>query len=59
MQKVKKSWNASGKRHAISRGANEKPSVSQFEMLKPVIQFATDMSAEMKSQMPVCTYPSE
>lgn len=47
MQKVKKSWNASGKRHAISRGANEKPSVSQFEMLKPVIQFATNMSAEI------------
>jgi hypothetical protein len=41
MQRVKKSWNASGKRHAISRGANEKPRVSQFEMLKPVIQFAS------------------
>jgi hypothetical protein len=40
MQKVKKSWNANGKRHATSRGANEKPSVSQFEMLKPVMQLA-------------------
>jgi hypothetical protein len=40
MQNVKKSWKASGKRHATSRGANEKPRVSQLEILKPVIQFA-------------------
>jgi hypothetical protein len=47
MQRVKKSWNASGKRHAISRGANEKPRVSQFEMLKPVMQFAVDELVEV------------
>lgn len=40
MQKVKNSWKARGRRHATSRGANENPSVSQFEILKPVIQFA-------------------
>jgi hypothetical protein len=42
MQKVKNSWNASGKRHATSRGAKEKPRVSQLEMLKPVMQLADD-----------------
>jgi hypothetical protein len=40
MQKVKKIWNASGKRHATSRGAKEKPSVSQFDIENPVIQLA-------------------
>jgi hypothetical protein len=40
MQKVKKSWKARGKRHAMSRGAKEKPRVSQLEMLKPVMQLA-------------------
>jgi hypothetical protein len=40
MQSVKKSWNASGKRQAMSRGAKEKPSVSQLEIEKPVMQFA-------------------
>jgi hypothetical protein len=40
MHKVKKSWKASGKRHAMSRGAKEKPRVSQLDMLNPVMQFA-------------------
>jgi hypothetical protein len=40
MQRVKKIWKASGKRQAMSRGAKEKPSVSQLEMLKPVMQLA-------------------
>jgi hypothetical protein len=40
MHNVKKIWKARGKRQAMSRGAKEKPSVSQLEMLKPVIQFA-------------------
>ena len=40
MQKVKKSWNASGNRHATSRGAKEKPRVSQFDILNPVMQLA-------------------
>jgi hypothetical protein len=31
MQKVKKIWNASGKRQAMSRGANEKPRVSLWK----------------------------
>ena len=33
-------WKAIGKRQAMSRGAKEKARVSQFEMLKPVIQLA-------------------
>ncbi len=37
MHSVKKIWKASGKRHATSFGAKEKPSVSQLEIEKPVI----------------------
>lgn len=33
-------WNANGKRQATLPFANEKPSVSQFEIEKPVMQFA-------------------
>lgn len=40
MQKVKKSWKASGKRQATSPGAKEKPRVSQLLIEKPVMQFA-------------------
>jgi hypothetical protein len=40
MQRVKKIWNASGNLQATSRGAKEKPRVSQLEIEKPVMQFA-------------------
>lgn len=33
-------WNASGNRHETLPGANENPSVNQFEIAKPVMQFA-------------------
>jgi len=40
MQKVKKSWKASGKRQAMSRVAKENARVSQLLIEKPVMQFA-------------------
>jgi hypothetical protein len=37
---VKKTWKASGNLQATLPGANENPSVNQFEMENPVIQLA-------------------
>lgn len=58
MQKVKKSWKARGNRHATSRGAKEKPSVSQFEILKPVMQLAFDVLVKASDFCSKLTYPS-
>lgn len=40
ISKVKKTWKASGNLQATLPGANENPSVNQFEMENPVIQLA-------------------
>lgn len=44
MQRTKKSWKASGKRHTTSPAGKETPGVSQLESEKPVMPISSELA---------------